>query len=111
MLRDSLAGVLRVPRRWRSGLRRTTQARAIQGSNTIEGYTVSEQDAVAAVDDEPPLTADQRTWSEILGYRRGRYYVAADMLREVGRDIRSGREPLADPYPWLPGELRARTGR
>lgn len=29
-----------------------TQARAIQGSNTIEGYTVSAADAAAAVEDE-----------------------------------------------------------
>ncbi|MCK0117554.1 Fic family protein [Isoptericola sp. S6320L] len=74
-LRDSLALMLRTPRRWTSGMRRTTQARAIQGSNTIEGYTVSDQDALAAVDDEPPLTADQRTWSEILGYRRMMTYI------------------------------------
>ncbi|MEG3616447.1 Fic family protein [Isoptericola haloaureus] len=74
-LRDSLAMMLRTPRRWTSGMRRTTQARAIQGSNTIEGYTVSDQDALAAVDDEPPMSADQRTWSEILGYRRMMTYI------------------------------------
>ncbi|GAA4734209.1 Fic family protein [Isoptericola chiayiensis] len=74
-LRDSLAMMLRTPRRWTSGMRRTTQARAIQGSNTIEGYTVTDQDALAAVDDEPPMTADERTWSEILGYRRMMTYV------------------------------------
>ena len=59
-MRVALADVLRVPRQWSGGLRRTTQARAIRGSNTIEGYTVSEQDAVAAVDEEPPLSADER---------------------------------------------------
>ena len=74
-LREPLADVLRVPRRWSNGMRRTTQARAIQGSNTIEGYTVSDQDAVAAVDDEPPLTADQQTWAEIMGYRRMMTYI------------------------------------
>jgi len=47
-LRDSLAESLRTPRRWTTGMRRTTQARALQGSNTIEGYTVSDQDAVDA---------------------------------------------------------------
>lgn len=55
--RASLLYVLRVPRRWNGLLRRTAAARAIQGSNTVEGYTVSDEDAVAAVDDEPPLTA------------------------------------------------------
>lgn len=68
--RASLADYLRVPRRWNGLLRRTSTARAIQGSNTIEGYTVSEEDAVAAVDDEPPLSADEETWLEIIAYRR-----------------------------------------
>lgn len=36
-LRAEMASSLRAPRRWTGGLRRTTQARAIQGSNSIEG--------------------------------------------------------------------------
>lgn len=74
-IRSSLAAVLRTPRRWSGGLRRTSAARAIQGSNTIEGYTVSNADAAAAFDDEPPLSADDATWAEILGYRRVLTYV------------------------------------
>ena len=73
--RASLADYLRAPKRWNGLLRRTSTARAIQGSNTIEGYTVSEEDAVAAVDDEPPLSADEATWLEILAYRRVLTYV------------------------------------
>lgn len=73
--RASLASYLRAPKRWNGLLRRTSTARAIQGSNTIEGYTVSEEDAVAAVDDEPPLSADGATWLEILAYRRVLTYV------------------------------------
>jgi Fic family protein len=73
--RASLADFLRVPKRWNGLLRRTTTARAIQGSNTIEGFTVSDEDAVAAVDDEPPLSADHATWLEILAYRRVLTYV------------------------------------
>src|SRR3954452_25518750 len=69
-IRRSMAAVLRTPRRWTGGLRRTSAARAIQGSNTIEGYTVSDQDAAAALEGEPPLSADAATWAEILGYRR-----------------------------------------
>ncbi|SSC23510.1 Fido domain-containing protein [Klenkia terrae] len=74
-MRADLASVLRAPRRWQGGLRKTSQARAIQGSNSIEGYSVSTQDAAAAVEDEAPLTADQKTWAEILGYRRVLTYV------------------------------------
>ena len=69
-LRQGLQQRIRAPRRWTGGLRRSATARAIQGSNTIEGYTVSDEDALAAVDDEEPLSADDRTWVEILGYRR-----------------------------------------
>lgn len=69
-MRHDLQQRVRVPRRWTGGLRRTATARAIRGSNTIEGYTVSDEDALAAVDDEEPLSADERTWVEILGYRR-----------------------------------------
>lgn len=74
-IRTSLAEYLRAPKRWNGLLRRTSTARAIQGSNTIEGYTVSDEDAVAAVDDEPPLSADDETWLEILAYRRVLTYV------------------------------------
>lgn len=73
--RDELAQHIRAPRRWTGNLRRTAQARAIQGSNTIEGYTVSDDDALAAVDDDEPMTADERTWAEILGYRRVLTYI------------------------------------
>lgn len=69
-MRAALGSMLRVPRRWSGGLRRTAQARAIQGSNTIEGYTVSVEDAAAAIEGEAPLTADQQTWAEVIGYRR-----------------------------------------
>lgn len=47
----------------------------MQGSNSIEGYVVDEQDAAAAIDGEEPLSADQRTWAEILGYRRALTFV------------------------------------
>lgn len=50
-------------------------ARAIRGSNSIEGYVVDEDDAAAALDDEEPLSADERTWAEIRGYRQALGYV------------------------------------
>jgi hypothetical protein len=74
MRRDS-AMALRVPKRWNGGLRRTMLARAIRGFNSIEGYRVEEDDAAAALDGEEPLSADQRTWAEIRGYRRALGYV------------------------------------
>jgi Fic family protein len=70
-LRHSLAE----PRRWKGALRRNLKARAIRGSNSIEGYDVSLDDAVALVEDEEPLDADERTKMEIVGYRNALTYV------------------------------------
>ena len=74
-MRRTLADVLRTPRRWTGGLRRTMLARAILGSNSIEGYVVAEDDAAAALDGEEPLSADDRTFAEIRGYRQALGYV------------------------------------
>lgn len=56
-------------RRWTGLLRRSTFARNIRGSNSIEGYNVTLADAVAAVDGEEPLDAEKETWLAITGYR------------------------------------------
>ena len=57
------------PRRWHGALRRSTFARAIQGSNAIEGYNATLDEAMAAVEDEPPLDERTETWLAINGYR------------------------------------------
>lgn len=74
-LRRALRHHVAEPKRWPGLLRRTLQARAIRGSNSIEGYLVTLDDAVAAVDEEEPLSADERTWAEIVGYRDAMTYV------------------------------------
>jgi Fic family protein len=76
-MRKDLRHVLRTPRRWNGGLRRSTLARAIRGSNSIEGYDVAEDDAAAALDGEDPISADERTFLEIQGYRDALGYVLA----------------------------------
>ena len=60
-MREDLRHVLREPRRWQGVLRRNLRARAIRGSNSIEGYLVSLGDAAAAVEEEEPLDADDAT--------------------------------------------------
>ena len=74
-MRRELASVLRAPRHWQGGLRRSMLARAIRGSNSIEGYVVAEDDAAAALHDEEPLSSDEQTWAEIRGYRQALGYV------------------------------------
>jgi hypothetical protein len=76
-MRAELAEHLRVPRRWTGRLRRTALARAIRGSNSIEGYHVELDDADAALDGQEPLSAAQRTFAEIRGYRQALGYVLA----------------------------------
>jgi Fic family protein len=74
-LRDQLKVYLRESRRWKGQLRRNLKARAIRGSNSIEGYDVSLDDAIAVVDDEEPLDADRRTKLEVSGYCNALTYV------------------------------------
>jgi Fic family protein len=63
------------PRRWSGSLRRMAFARAVQGSNSIEGYNASLDDVLAAVDDEPTLDADAETRLALAGYRDAMTYV------------------------------------
>lgn len=63
------------PRRWYGTLRKSTLARVIQGSNAIEGYNASMDEAMAAVEDEPPLDEKTETWLAINGYRDAMTYI------------------------------------
>lgn len=77
-MRRRLEANIRPRRRWTGVLRRTLLARAVQGSNSIEGYDVAEDEAAAALNDEEPLTADEATFAEIRGYRQALGYVLAN---------------------------------
>ena len=58
----------------------------MRGSNSIEGYDVSLDDAVAILeDDTETLDADQRTVLEVTGYRNAMTYV-----QQLARDADSG---------------------
>src|SRR3984885_222390 len=74
-IRNSLKYAVSGSARWAGVLRRNTFARAIQGSNSIEGYNVTVEDAIAAVEGEEPLNARSETWSAIMGYRGAMTYV------------------------------------
>ena len=63
------------PRRWIGSLRRSTFARNIQGSNSIEGYHVSIDEAIAAIENEPPRDERSETWQAISGYRDALTYI------------------------------------
>ena len=63
------------PRRWTGLLARMTRARALAGSNSIEGINVSEDDAIAAIDREDPANTDRDTWQAVVGYREAMDYI------------------------------------
>ena len=67
--------VVQTPRRWTGSLRRVMFARAIQGSNTIEGYHVTLADAMAVAEGEEPLDAAEETVRAVAGYRNAMTYV------------------------------------
>lgn len=63
------------PRRWLGSVRRVLAARAIQGSNSIEGYNVSVEDAIAAIDGADLAEAHLLDAQAVSGYRRALTYV------------------------------------
>ncbi|GAB3871984.1 Fic family protein [Kibdelosporangium lantanae] len=69
-LRLLLAG----PRRWWGLLRRMALALSVRGSNLIEGFTVSVDDAFAIVDDLEPAEASELAWRAVRGYRDAMTY-------------------------------------
>jgi len=74
-LRRQLRFQVAQPRRWVGQVRRVLGARAIQGSNSIEGYDVSVEDALAAIGGDEPTDAGAEDWNAVSGYRRAMTYV------------------------------------
>lgn len=74
-LRARLRHLVSEPRRWAGLLRRTAFARAIAASNSIEGYDVGRDDAIAAAEGDEPFDAEGETWKAVVGYRQAMTYV------------------------------------
>lgn len=67
--------VTAAPKRWYGLLRRITFARAVRGSNSIEGYDVALDDAIAAAEGEEPLDPKTEAWLAVQGYQNAMTYV------------------------------------
>lgn len=103
------------PKRWSGSLRRNTFARAIQGSNTIEGYNASIDEAIAAIEEEPPIDERTETWFAINGYRAAMTYImqaAEDPYFEFSKQflkslhfMMTGFDLKAHPGIWRPGPV------
>lgn len=110
-LRDRMAE----PRRWSGTLRRMAFARAVQGSNSIEGYNASLDDVVAAVEEEPTLGAEEETQQALTGYRDAMTYVlqvANDDSLEVDEGLLKSLHFMMlkydlkkNPGRWRPGPI------
>jgi Fic family protein len=110
-LRDRMAE----PRRWSGTLRRMAFARAVQGSNSIEGYNASLDDVVAAVEEEPTLGAQEETQQALTGYRDAMTYVlqiASDDSLEVDEGLLRSLHFMMlkydlkeNPGRWRPGPI------
>jgi Fic family protein len=85
-MRNELRYQVAEPRRWIGQLRRSLTAGAIRGSNSIEGYTISESDAQALVaHEELSAEPDPETESAVEGYRDALTYVQQAAAFEVFR--------------------------
>jgi len=67
-LRTQLGHAVAQQRRWTWGLRRLYFAKAVPGSNSIEGYDASLNDVLDVVEGEPPVDAATETVVALQGY-------------------------------------------
>jgi len=113
--REQLRDRMAEPRRWSGTLRRMAFARAVQGSNSIEGYNASLDDVVAAVEDEPTLAAEEETQQALAGYRDAMTYVlqiAGDQSLDVDEGLLKSlhfmmikHDLKKNPGRWRPGPI------
>jgi Fic family protein len=118
VLRTELRDRVAEPRRWNGSLRKMSFAKAVQGSNSIEGYDASLDDVVAAVDGEPTLSTDAETQVALIGYRDAMTYVlqiADDDAMKIDEGLLKSlhfmmlKHDLAkNPGKWRPGAIFVR---
>jgi Fic family protein len=114
--RDNLKVVTQSnPKRWFGSLRRSTLARAIRASNSIEGIHASMENVLAAVENEDPTDIERETWLSIRGYRDAMTYIlqaAQDPHFEFSKQFLKslqfmtvGHDLTKNPGQWRPGSI------
>lgn len=118
-LQDSLAYVVGgAPRRWQGQLRRSALARAIRGSNSIEGYEIAVDDAMAVAVGESPLDVEADTLAAVQGYQSAMTYIlqlagdpeftySISLLRSL-HFIMIQHDLSKNPGRWRPGQIFVR---
>lgn len=108
------------PRRWMGSIRRRAFAKAIQGSNSIEGYNASLDEAIAVVEEEP-IDERTETWYALTGYRAALTYImqaSKDPDFEFNKQLLKslhfiiiGYDMSKNPGQWRPGGISVVSSR
>lgn len=122
-LREEMRHRISEPRRWSGGLRRISEARAVQASNSIEGYNASLDDVIAVRDGDEPMDASTETQFALEGYQEAMTYVlqaTQDTVLEVDEGLLRAlhfmmlkHDLSKNPGRWRPGAIhveRSATG-
>ena len=120
-LRQEMSHRVAEPRRWSGGLRRMSEARAVQASNSIEGYNATLDDVIAVQDGDEPVDADTETQRALEGYQEAMTYVL-QATQDAELDVDEGllralhfmmlkHDLTKNPGRWRPGAIHVeRTG-
>jgi Fic family protein len=117
-VRETLSYALQTPKRWTALLRRNLIARAVQGSNSIEGYNASLDDAVAVVEGEQIDDVAEETRLALEGYQSALTYILLlsddkhfnfneELIRSLHFMMLSY-SPSRHPGRWRPGPIYVR---
>jgi Fic family protein len=115
-LKQTLRYAVQSPKRWPGLLRRALFARAIMASNSIEGFNVTVEDAIAAVEGDEPMEAADKDWLAVRGYRSAMTYVlqlaqdpyfkhSTDFIRSL-HFMMMEYDLTKNPGRWRPGPIQ-----
>jgi len=117
-LQRSLAIYVSEPRRWSRSLRRAQAARHIRGSNSIEGFDASLDDAAAIELGEEPIDAGSETVLALRGYSEAMTFVLqlaadetfeySDMLLRSLHFMMTSYDLASRPGRWRSGSIYVR---
>lgn len=76
-LRRTLASEVSRPTRWLGSLRRSLRARSIEGSTSIEGFSLAPEDALALIDGDASAEPEDENRMAVACYARAMDHVGA----------------------------------
>lgn len=114
-LRRKLRFALSLSTGWKGLIRKATFAKAIRGSNSIEGFSVTPDDARALIEGAEPFQADEGAAAALVGYRRAMSYImrlSADPVFRYSSDLLRclhymmlEHDPTKSPGQWRTGDF------